>query len=206
MIGLPTLAPEPLTWDTDLGVGRVDVGVVGEHIAHRNGVARNDAGLDDRIARIGVGRRDRRIIGAGDGDGQRRRRGGAVEVHDRVGEHLGGGRALRDRVGVPIGVVQRVEVAAVGVDDDGAVDADHRRPDGPASDRRDRPGVAGVDIGIVGKNVAGGGRSPAKGMLPGLTPASTTGSSPFASAAATGASLVPVMVTVITWLAVPSSE
>src|SRR5688500_6830576 len=71
----------------------------------------------DVVFKIQIGEDDiavgnRPVLGAGDGDGQRRRVGGAELVAHRVGEHLGGGGALRQLVGVGIAVVERVAPAA----------------------------------------------------------------------------------------------
>ena len=43
-------------------------------------VARIDTGLAHRIAGVGVGHRDRAVVGAGDGDGERGARGRAVGI------------------------------------------------------------------------------------------------------------------------------
>ena len=104
----------------------------GARIAGECCVARIDAGLAHCIAGVGVGHCDRAVVGAGDGDGERRARGRAVGILDGVGEHVLRRSALRQRIGVGIGIVERVAVAAVAVERERAIGAAHGVPTLPA--------------------------------------------------------------------------
>ena len=102
----------------------------------------------------------RRVIGAGDGDGERGARGRAVGILDGIGEHILCRRALRQRIGVGIGVVEGVAVAAVAVERERAIGAGDGRADiaGGAIHSTHRTGVAGIHIGVVAEHVAAGAR------------------------------------------------
>ena len=187
------------------GVAGVHIGVVGEHVAAGARIAGEccvagiDTGLAHRIATVGVGHRDRAVVGAGDGDGERGARGRAVGIAHRVIEHLGGALPLRQRIGVGIGVVEGVGVAAVAVERERAVGAAHRCADIGADvvDSAHRTGVAGIHIGVVGRaRCRWRSRRRRTAVLPGLTPDSLTASPALVSATAIGPSLVPVMVMV----------
>ena len=104
-----------------MGIGQVDVGIVGEHIARRgrdagqHGIVAVVAGLDD-MADVGVGHRDRRIVGAGDGE-----RDGWVEAHvmfvgygDVVGDRqlLAGGQEIESAVDSAVAEIDRAEAGA----------------------------------------------------------------------------------------------
>src|SRR5439155_948901 len=104
----------PVDGRNPLAVAGVDVGAVGEHVAGGRGIAGEggvggvEARFGDDIGAVDVGDRDRRVVGAGDGGGQRGRGGGAIGVLDAVRELLGDDRALGGRVGVWFGIVGRV--------------------------------------------------------------------------------------------------
>jgi len=65
----------------------------------------------------------------GDGDGQVCDRGGAVLVARGVAEHVGGDLAEGQRIGVGIGVVEGIDVAAIGLERQRSIDPGHRNAD-----------------------------------------------------------------------------
>ena len=171
---------------------------IGETVLHR--------GIGQR-ARIRCGQR-RRVVGAGDVDRQRRGRGRAERIVHRVGEDVGNVLPLRQRLGSRAVVIERVDPGAVGIDRHATIGAGNRGRHVIRS--RDRPPVPLATPCTVLVSPVSTSRSlertlpdavstPANGVLPGLTPCSTTGAPGFTSVAATGealatgASLVPVM-------------
>src|SRR6185312_5078554 len=159
-----------------LGGAIVDVGVVGQHvagcggIAGEGGVAGVDAGLGDDIGAVHIGDGDRCVVGAGDGDGEGGGGRGAEIVDHGVGELVGDDLALGQGVGVWIGIVEGVGVAAVGVDGDRAVGSGDGGADvgGQAVDLGDGLGGAIVDVGVVGQHVAGCGGIAGEGGVAGV--------------------------------------
>ena len=106
-------------------------------------------------------------------------------------------RALRQRIGVGVGVVERVALAAVAVDRERAVGAGDGCPTLPhaidSAHRRVSPVSTSVSLPSTLPLALA---SPANAVLPGLTPDSLTASPALVSATAIGPSLVPVMVMV----------
>ena len=102
-------------------------------------VAQHVAG-DGRVLvrRVGVGKRGRCVVGARDHDRQRRRRRRTVGVGDLVGEDVVDRLTCAERLHVRVGVVERIGVAAVGLQRQRAVAAGHRRSH--AARRHARPG------------------------------------------------------------------
>ena len=80
----------------------------------------------------------RRVVGAVDGDGQRRSRGIAVLVGDRVGKGLAQRFAGIEPLHRGQRIVERVGVGAVGVERDRAIGSGQCRSHGAACDRSDR--------------------------------------------------------------------
>ena len=140
----------------DVGGGELAAG--GDHAGDRGAVILA-AGLGHRAGQRGEGvGDDGDVVGAVEGDGQRCRRGRPVAVLDDVGECVRRRRALRQRLRIRVRIVERVAVAAVGVDGHRAVGAGDGTADVArhAVDRRHRLGVTRVDIGVVGEHVADG--------------------------------------------------
>ncbi|GJD54050.1 hypothetical protein OPKNFCMD_6830 [Methylobacterium crusticola] len=156
----------------EVGVRRIGEGAPG---ADRDGAVRclRALGVDEGIA-VGVGRtrqrpgqdpvfrgRDRevgggrRVVGAGDRDGERRRRGGAGRIGGRVGHAR---RAALALLQVLEGRARIEVVGAVRPDREGAAGrARHGGPDTgrQAGDRHDREGVA-LGISVVGQHRGAG--------------------------------------------------
>ena len=105
---------------------------------------------------------DRRVVRAGDGDRDPRRRHRAQRIAHRVGEGLVGSGTFGQRVGRGISVVERVAVAAVGGEGDRPIVAGDRRADARRDRRRSAAGrdalnrerVARIGIAVVQQDVA----------------------------------------------------
>ena len=119
---------------------------------------------DGRVLAGSLGRKHRRIVGAVNGDRERRRRCGAGRIAHGVAEDIG------QRVGrLPqglhrgIGLVDGVGEGAGGIEHEAAMRPGERRAKRAGrrteADRGDGLGVARVGIGVVGEHIAGGGRA-----------------------------------------------
>ncbi len=156
------------TDDGDLLGDRREVVHIGAGL-HGDGVAVTRGGDGRGQRRIGLpgpdiegGRRPGPVVGAGDCDGELRGIGRAAHISDRVGEHVLTRRARHQRLGVGIGVVERVGPGAVGIERQAAVLADQRRsrrPGGAFAHARHAghgQGIAQrrVGIAVVGQHIA----------------------------------------------------
>ncbi len=136
------------------GIARVDV-------RERAGRKRKrEGGADGGALVAGLDGEHRRVVGAVDGDGQRRRRGGAGRVAHGVVEDVGQGVGrLPQRLHGGVGLVHRVGEGAGGIEDEAAVSAGESRAERSVrraeADRGDGLGVARIGIGVVGEDVAG---------------------------------------------------
>src|SRR6185437_10533897 len=132
----------------------------GGRIAREGGVAAIDARLGVGIGAVRIGDRNGGIVGAGAVDGARGRGGSAFGVGDCLGELIGRGLALVQGIGGGLGVVEGVGPQAIAAERQAAIGAIDAGADigSVVVDGRNRLGVAGVDIGVVGEHVAGGGR------------------------------------------------
>ncbi len=143
-----------------LGVAGVDIAVVGQDVDARiyaGGVVVGAAGFDgDHVHPEGVGI----VVATLDGDGQGGAAGGAGQVADGVGEGIAQ-RIARDAQGLHarVVVVDEVDVAAVGVEGQGAVLAGQGAANAADigavadSDHSERFAEL-VDVGVVGQDVA----------------------------------------------------
>ena len=128
------------------------------------GSAREKSRADDRVLAGGLGRKHRRVVGAVNGDRERRRGCGAGRIAHGVAEDIGQriGR-LPQRLHGGIRLVDGVGEGACGIEHEAAMRSGERcakRAGRRAeADRGDGLGVAGVGIGVVGQDIAGGGRA-----------------------------------------------
>ncbi len=114
--------------------------------------------VDHQLATRHIQAGDRHpVIGALDGDGQRRRRNIAVGVGDRVVEHLRQRLPRGQRLNQRIGVVQRIGVGAVGSQNQRAMGAGriaaHRARRRPEQHRRHRRPVGALNVGYPVRQV-----------------------------------------------------
>ncbi len=149
--------------DDRLRIAIIDVGIFGQDIARRRGIARaGKARLHQRRAGIGVPNRRGHVIGAGDGDGEGRRTAHARRVAAMISEDLGNGLPRLKLLRVRIAIVQRIGIGAVRRDRQRSIFAferlTHRAGDRTERDGVDRLGVRDIDVGVIGKDIASEGR------------------------------------------------
>ncbi len=133
-------------------------GVVSEPAGSPAPRARKIVLVDHQLATRHIQAGDRHpVIGALDGDGQRRRRNIAVGVGDRVVEHLRQRLPRGQRLNQRIGVVQRIGVGAVGSQNQRAMGAGriaaHRARRRPEQHRRHRRPVGALNVGYPVRQV-----------------------------------------------------
>ena len=137
----------------------VGVAVVGRHRAgdHRAVLGR----------RGGVRNRNRRIVRARDGDRQGRRRSRPSRILHRVAKNILPKLTLREAVGIAVRIIECVRIPAIGGDHHRTILADNHLADisGHTIDSRYGLGVAGIDIGVVGENIADCRRIALKGRV-----------------------------------------
>ena len=133
-----------------LGIAAIDVGVVGQD---SGGGCRRDGGVF--IDRRRVANADWCVVGALNGDDDRRRAGGPGGIGHGIGEAVGQGVADGpQRLHRGVAVVHGIGVSAVGVEHDAAVAAGLGHAQCAAGDRGDGLGVARINVGVVAQDIA----------------------------------------------------